>query len=180
MTLGRRLTTAWVRFSEFKHWNSDVARLLDDVLRAINAKVHGLPEGFFGTVPSTIKAGETGTAGTEAAGWMSAGARPAIETGPPTGLANANAEGTGTSLMRAGARIKRDVRVFKDGVEVATRNALDIRGLTVTDDPGNDRVVVTAGASSSSGAGGQDMADYQLRQMVDSYALRKILSTTFR
>lgn len=68
--------------------------------------------------------------------------------GVPSGLANANTEGVSTVIPRLDHQHKRDVRVKVDGVDVATRNALDFRSspdfaMSVVDDPANDVVAVS-------------------------------------
>lgn len=76
-----------------------------------------------------------------------------LTVGTPSGLANANAEGTTNAFVRQDHLHKRDVRVFQNGAEVATRNHLNFTGgLTATDDSGNDAVNVT---------GGMDQADLE-------------------
>jgi len=76
-----------------------------------------------------------------------------LTVGVPSGLANANAEGTVNAFVRQDHQHKRDVRVYQNGSEVATRNHLNFTGgLTATDDSGNDAVNVT---------GGMDQADLE-------------------
>ena len=68
-----------------------------------------------------------------------------LTVGVPSGLANANAEGTVNAFVRQDHLHKRDVRVFQAGVEVATRNHLNVTGgITATDDVGNDAVILSA------------------------------------
>lgn len=68
------------------------------------------------------------------------------------GLGNANANGSAITPARSDHTHKRDVRIAKAGVDVGTRNRLNlIEGanvtLTVADDAGNDEVDVTIAAS---------------------------------
>lgn len=72
-------------------------------------------------------------------------------TATPSGLANTNIEGTGGALAKDSHQHKRDVRVAKAGVDVGTRNRLNlIEGanitLTVADDGAQDEVDVTIAA----------------------------------
>lgn len=153
----RRLQSLFDRITG-RSWE-DAAPRLEDFLRGLrDAWNGGIPPGFNDLVPPTIQAGVAGDAGAEGSGWMSATAQPAIETGVPAGLANANSEGSGTALMRASALIKRDVRVRLDGTDIATRNALDFRtstdhNITVVDNPAADNVEISVIArTTASGA----------------------------
>lgn len=85
-------------------------------------------------------------------GWSPGNHKHQALVGSPTGLGNANAPGVSDALARADHVHKRDVRVKLEGVDVATRNALDFRStmfLTALalDDPGNDEVDVGFAAS---------------------------------
>lgn len=71
-----------------------------------------------------------------------------LPVGVPSGLANANTEGTENAFVRQDHQHKRDIRVFQSGVEVATRNHLNVTdGITATDDSGNDAVILAANPS---------------------------------
>ena len=99
-------------------------------------------------LPQPIEGGDVGAAGDATAGFAPAGHEHPVTTAAPAGLANANSVGTGKALMRADAQIKRDVRVKAEGVDVATRNALDFKDApgvawAIADDPGNDEVDVS-------------------------------------
>ncbi len=81
-----------------------------------------------------------------------------ITTAAASDLANANAEGSATSLARSDHAHKRTIRVAKAGVDVGTRNRLNlIEGtnvtITVADDGANDEVDVTIAASGGGGGG---------------------------
>lgn len=96
---------------------SNYAQELQEKLEELDRQGQGIPAGFLGTTPETIQAGAAGDAGTSAEGWMSAGARPAIETGIPSqATGTAGAEGTGTALMRADAVIKQGIVTTKGDV----------------------------------------------------------------
>lgn len=139
----------------------DVQQGLQEFLEKLWAQVSGgVPPGFNGLVPPPVQAGNTGSAGAESSGWMSASASPPVVTGVAAGLANDNAEGVGTALMRADAHIKRDVRVKTNGVDVGTRNAvnfLDTTGASFAgvDDGGGDKVDISITVS-----GGGDDAEF--------------------
>ena len=82
------------------------------------------------------------------------GAGDALPVGPPVGLGNDNDEGSALSFVRQDHVHKRDVRVKAEGVDVATRNAIDFRASTLitwsaVDDPGNDEVDITPTLSTS-------------------------------
>jgi hypothetical protein len=141
----------------------------------------GIPPGFNSVIPTIIQAGIPGSAGSESVGWMAADASIPIETGVPIGLSNNNADGTGTSLMRSSAHIKRDVRVFVNGIELATRNSLDIVGLIVTDNPVSDRIKVSLPAADASDVSmsAQEVADLELRSVLDSLALRDLIAKNY-
>lgn len=149
----RRLNGLFERITG-RSWE-DASPRLEDFLRALlDEWTGGIPPGFNGLTPPTIQAGVPGAAGAEGSGWMSASAQVPIETGVPAGLANANSEGSGTSLMRSSALIKRDVRVRLDGTDIATRNALDFRSssdhsINVVDNAVADNVEITVSARSS-------------------------------
>lgn len=104
-----------------------------------------IPGGFKGTTPNTVIVGTSSQAGpgTEDASWMAANAQLVALTGQPSGLANANTEGTSSKAPRLDHGHKRDVRVKQSGADVGTRNAIDFStDFTLTDDAGGDRVQV--------------------------------------
>lgn len=96
------------------------------------------------TVPEPIEAGDVGNIGNPANGFAPIDHEHPVTTGAPIGLANTNVMGTSIALPRADHQHKRDVRVKVNGVDLATRNALDFRtsGGAVADDLANDEVDV--------------------------------------
>ncbi|HET6373769.1 MAG TPA: hypothetical protein VFG76_10700 [Candidatus Polarisedimenticolia bacterium] len=127
----------------------------------------GIPGGWKNTEPNAVQVGGTGDAGNgNTAGWMAADATLAVPVGVPSGLGNANAEGSADAVSRQDHIHKRDVRVKKAGVDVGTRNALNfINGsnvtITVADNAGADRVDITI-ASSGGGGGDYEMGDLEM------------------
>ena len=94
--------------------NPRAGQKLKEYLKLLLDYIQGVPGGFRGTVPRTIQAGVAGDAGTQDAGWMSAGALAPIKTGtPPNATAAAALEGTGTALMRADATIRQGIVTTK-------------------------------------------------------------------
>lgn len=92
-------------------------------------------------VPVTVTVGGTADRGVGPS-YMREDAQLVVATGTPSGLANANTAGTSSSAPHLDHQHKRDVRVYADGTEVATRNALDFLGSSVVDNAGADRVTV--------------------------------------
>lgn len=111
------------RFRDFslilvgRHYN-DYAYELQEALADLWEQVTGgIPGGFNNITPATIQAGVAADAGSESDGWMSASARPSIETGAPSNpTGTAAAEGTGTALMRADATIRQGIVTTKGDV----------------------------------------------------------------
>jgi hypothetical protein len=104
MALSRRLQQFRLRL--LGRHPADYAQELQEFLKAMWDQAMGIPGGWLGTTPPTIVAGSAGTAGSEAAGWQAADARPAIETATPSSRTGVTGdEGTGTALMRADATI---------------------------------------------------------------------------
>jgi hypothetical protein len=96
--------------------------------------------------PEAVDAGAA-VVGDPDLGWSPGSHKHQAAVGTPVGLGNANAPGVGESLSRSDHVHKRDVRVRKNSVDVATRNALNfLDGLggtfAVTDDPGADEVEI--------------------------------------
>lgn len=123
--------------------------LYNFLLDILHSESDGVPGGVTTTTPSTINAGDTGDIGTESLGWSPGDHEHAVATESATGLANANAEGSSTSLARADHAHKRDVRVAKAGSDVGTRNRLNFADssqitITVSDDSGNDEIDISA------------------------------------
>lgn len=103
--------------------------------------------GYYAEEPELVDSG-TGSYGTPGVGYILGDHKHQADVGAPTGLGNASAIGSGPKLAHNDHVHKRDVRVKAAGVDVATRNALDLRNTssiywTVTDDPGNDEVDAT-------------------------------------
>lgn len=74
-----------IHFADDKEWIAErTGRNLDDALRGLKQVALGIPRGFFGTVPNPIVIGGAGSPGTEAEGWMSAGAIPPAPASAPT------------------------------------------------------------------------------------------------
>lgn len=131
MSLTRRLVGAKPRFSDLmRHLprGAEFGGKLDDYLDRLAGVGRGLPTPHASThLPS--------------------GSDP-LTTVAPVGLGNAASAGTANSFARSDHIHKRDVRVAKAGVDVGTRNRLNlIEGsgivLTVADDAGSDEVDIT-------------------------------------
>lgn len=141
MALDRRFTGKIPRLVG-RSW-PDVQRELEEFLALVFAEQSGIPAGFLGTNPLNVLVGAVTSPGILQAGWMSASAQ--LVTAAPAsvaGLVNVGVIGVSTTPAREDHAHKRDIRVKVDGVDLATRNALDFRttGGAVTDDPGNDEV----------------------------------------
>jgi hypothetical protein len=98
---------------------------------------------FYPDVPELVD-GAAGDEGDPTVGWSPGDHKHQADIAAPGGLGNANAIGSGPKLPYNDHVHKRDVRVKLDGVDVATRNALDFRttGGAAADDAGNDEVDV--------------------------------------
>ena len=141
---GRRLPKA---FQVVGRDPTDYAQEFQEFVNQAILVGEGQPAGFLDLVPSTIKAGVAGDPGLASDGWEPPSAVHPVSTAPSIGLSNANSEGTGASLLRADAGIKRDVRIRLNGADLATRNALNfIASSGVSDDVGNDEVDVDLSA----------------------------------
>lgn len=152
-TTGRRFLGAEIRLTR-RAWEEVAPELERWLVRLYEGVSNGVPAGFKNTPASTIQAGVAAAAGTETSGWAAADHTHEVETAPGTDLANANAEGSSTSLARADHKHRRDVRILWNGGDVGTRNKLDfIDGdeieWEITDDSGSDRVTVEGKAGPS-------------------------------
>lgn len=179
MGLTRRLPKARVRI--VKRDPADYAQELQEKLEELERMAQGIPGGFFGTAPSVIQAGATPAAGSESDGWLSAGATFGIETAAPSHpTGTAAAEGTGTALMRADATIKQGIVAAKG--DILTHNATVPAALSQSGVVDGD--VLTKDSLQSTGLKWAPVkdpnADLLLRQSVESYALRRVLQSTFR
>lgn len=112
--------------------------------------------------------------------YMREDAQVRVKTGTPAGLANAAAEGADDDqVARRGHQHKRDVRVKKAGVDVGTRNAIDLGdGLVATDDPASDTVKVAAAAVGSSSAA--TLQDYQAFRTAANLAVADLIARNYR
>lgn len=176
----RRLTITTIRIVG-RH-PDDYAEELQRFLEKLAKQVHGgIPAGFNEETPTRVEADVSADPGTETAGWAAADHQHDVAVESAGGLGNANAEGSSNALARADHVHKRDVRVFADGVELSTRNALNFEGLSVVDDPAGDLVTigVITSISLAEAASGGHLDDATLRQMVDSYPLRKLNRDNF-
>lgn len=179
MALGQRFTKLNLRLVG-RH-PSDYAQQLQELLEDLWRFTMGIPGGFLNTAATAIQAGVAAAAGTVAASWAAANHVHNILTAAPAGLSNSNSEGSGTSLLRADAGIKRDVRIFVNGVELVTRNAINLEGLVVTDEGAVlDRVKVSSSSSASSSARAQEILDYELYAAFEALCLRQVIQSTFR
>lgn len=134
----------WVPKLSGRAWGANLAAEVERWMRRMSRGMSNLQR--TPDTPTQIQAGVAANRGTGPAIALDDHVHN-IKTGQPLGLANLNSEGSGTALLRADAGIKRDVRVKQGGVDVATRNALDLGfGLTATDDPGNDEVDIAVNA----------------------------------
>lgn len=142
MASGRRHLTGEIQLTR-RAWE-DVAPQLEDWLKRLwDSTENGIPSGFNNTVPQTITVGSVGDPGLETAGWAAADHDHPVVTGVPSGLANANDEGTSEAVPRLDHKHKRDVRVQEDAGDTGTRNALNFtHGIDTVDDAINDRVDV--------------------------------------
>lgn len=159
----------------------DYAQELQEKLEELARQAQGIPGGFLGTAPSVIQAGVTAAAGSESAGWLSAGATFGIQTAAPSHpTGTAAAEGTGTALMRADSTIKQGIVAAKGDLLTHNGTAPAARSQAGA----SDDDVLTRDHLEATGmkwAPAKDPnADILLRQAVESYALRQILHTTFR
>jgi hypothetical protein len=157
VSTGRRHTDPVPKLTR-RAWE-DVASELEGWLRRIfGSEADGIPSGYNEYLPTTIEAGDVGDPGLgNSVGWAAADHEHPVGVDIPSGLANANVEGTSTALVRADHQHKRDVRVQMDGADVGTRNALNFIGLTAVDDGVGDKVDVTA-----AGSDGEILAYYGL------------------
>lgn len=107
---------------------------------------------FYPDVPELVD-GAAGAEGDPTVGWSPGDHKHQADIAAPGGLGNANAIGSGPQLPYYDHVHKRDVRVKVMGVDVATRNALDLRNGLITwgaaDDPANDEVDITPSLSAS-------------------------------
>ena len=166
-----------------------IAELSEDI-RRLKLMGYGRPAPHAGThdadgpdplttpgTPTTIRPDDAAGAG-DGPSYAYEDHQHAIAAGTPSGLANANSEGAATSFLRSDAGIKRDVRVYGNGSEIATRNALDFVGATVTDlGASTDRVRVDTspgGSGSSAARHGGNLDDAYQRKLVESYVVRDI------
>lgn len=96
--------------------------------------------------------------------------------GSPTGLADANAAGSASTVPHSDHVHKRTVRVKKAGTDVGTRNALNLIegtgiGLTVADNAGADRVDITVAVTSVPPTDLDDLADVNAPSPTDGQVL---------
>lgn len=118
----------------------DVAQELQEWLEWLAQQaIAGLPAGFNVLVPSSIKAGVVGSAGSQTDGWMSASAQIPIQTGAPTHPTDTVAsEGSGAALMRADATIQQGIVTTKGDLlgfaAVPARIPVGIDGLVLLSD----------------------------------------------
>jgi len=108
---------------------------------------------FYAEDPEPVDA-DVADPGDPTVGWAPGDHKHQADIGAPAGLGNTAAIGTGPELAAADHVHKRDVRVKAAGVDVATRNALDLRNSTlltwsVSDDPGNDEVDISPSLSTA-------------------------------
>lgn len=145
---GRRFLGNSIRLAR-RSWE-DVAPELEFLLDRIwKSEAGGLPAGFNHVTPEAVEAGDAGSPGNETSGWAAADHTHAVTTGEPVGLANTNVEGSSGAVPRLDHQHKRDVRVKLNGVDLATRNAINfIDSLHLSwfgaDDAGADEAVVSA------------------------------------
>jgi hypothetical protein len=102
---------------------------------------------FYAGVPELVS-GLVGDPGDPTVGWAPGDHTHQAFIGAPSGLGNANALGAGPALPYNDHVHKRDVRVKLEGLDIATRNALDFRDtasvdVLAADDVGNDEVDLT-------------------------------------
>ena len=112
----------------------------------------GQPSGAYEDKSETIRAGHTGSIGDPEFGWAPGSHDHEVVVGVPVDLGNTLGEGSAPELVRRDHVHKVLVRGKLNGVDVATRNALDFRDNTVvlwtlTDDPGNDELDILADLS---------------------------------
>lgn len=111
--------------------------------------------------------------------FMREDAQSRVETGVPSGMANANAEGSSDKAPRLDHQHKRDVRVKRSGVDVGTRNAIDLGdGLVATDDATNDVVHIATPAIGSSSVA--TIADYNAFRNAQALCLTQVMAQNFR
>jgi len=105
--------------------------------------------GYYAFDPSMVDSGPA-FVGTPGVGYALGDHEHQADVGPATGLGNANAIGAGPKLAHNDHVHKRDVRVARAGVDIGTRNRINLStDFTVTDDPGNDEVDIAIGAAAS-------------------------------
>lgn len=145
MSVGRRFLEDFPRLTG-RSWE-DVAPNLEGFLRRLwESESDGIPSGFNEYEPEAIEVGDAGDDGEgNSLGWAAADHEHPVATGAPASLANANTEGSSTSVPRLDHQHKRDVRVQEKAADVGTRNALNFKqSLYAEDDSGNDKVDVYA------------------------------------
>jgi hypothetical protein len=147
---GRRLVGPGIQLTQ-RAWE-DVAPELERLINRLwDSEANGIPAGFLNFLPSNTEAGSAGAAGLETAGWAAADHEHPVDTDVPSGLANANTEGTSPAIPRLDHQHKRDARVMGDGSDVGTRNAVNFTGdAIVADDGGGDKVDVQVAPVASS------------------------------
>jgi hypothetical protein len=146
MAAGRRLLEIIPQLTR-RTWE-DVAPELERFLKRLwESESSGIPAGSGTSTPTTVEAGDTGSAGALTSGWAPMDHEHPVITGVPGGLDNTSQEGTSSALPRLDHKHKRDVRVKQIGADVGTRNALNFSAdFTVADDAGNDEVDISLSA----------------------------------
>jgi hypothetical protein len=134
---------------ELQDWLVNATNILDKL--ATSGSQGGLDPITGITTPAPIQAGAVGEIGDPGLGVAPILHEHPVPVGPPTGLGNANAEGSSTQGVRKDHVHKRDVRVLLDGADVGTRNGVSFSSadFAVTDNGGADRVDVALAASPS-------------------------------
>lgn len=135
--------------------------------------------------PTTVDAGSTADPGLGPS-FAREDHEHAVTTGAAISLGEANAEGSGVALARAGHVHRLDVRVAKDGITIGTRKRINFvsgsgGALTVADDSTNDEIDVTiGGAGAVSGSSVESLNDWYTRKAVEAYGLRGYNAATYR
>lgn len=156
------------------------------LLKLWHSEAGGVPPGFKALTPPTIQAGLAGTPGIEKDGWMSASARPAIETAAPSASTGKTAaEGGGTALMRASAVIAQGIVTTKgdllthDGA-TAERLPVGLDGQVPIADSSQPTGIRWGAPGAVPGSLNENTAAMELFQAtVGSYPLRKVTFERF-
>lgn len=145
--ISRRLTNTAIRL--VGRSPNDYAEELQRFLEKIAKQVFGgIPAGFNDVSPTQIEADTVSSPGSQTEGWAAADHAHPVLTASAGELGDVSSEGTSPALSRADHAHKRTVRVLYAGVDVGTRNAIDIIPVdpgvqvAVDDNPGGDKIEI--------------------------------------